>query len=142
MRVLTTISLLAGVCIGGWGCSGSSYGGGSTTAAITPSAPSASGSAQIVTVNVVAIKGAQSFSPNPATLPAGVQIVWHNIDSTTHRVVLNNGSVDTGNLAPGASSQPMTISASGAPYHCAIHPEMIGSINQDTSSSPQPTSGY
>jgi hypothetical protein len=35
----------------------------------------------------------------------------------------------------------MTIGASGAPYHCSIHPEMIGSINQDTSSEPAPATG-
>jgi plastocyanin len=142
MRGLTSISLVAALGIGAWGCSGSGYGSGSTTTAMTPSAASAAGNAQIVRVNVVAISGAQSFSPNPATLPAGVQVVWHNVDSVTHRVVLDNGSVDTGNLAPGASSQPMTIGASGAPYHCSIHPEMIGSINQDTSSQPAPTSEY
>jgi hypothetical protein len=36
---------------------------------MAPSAPSTSTAASIVTVNVVAIRGAQSFSPNPATLP-------------------------------------------------------------------------
>ena len=66
-----------------------------------------------MTINVVAINGAQSFSPNPATLPAGQMVVWHNIDSVTHRVVLNNGSLDTGDLAPGASSQPMSINTGG-----------------------------
>ena len=140
MRAVLNIGLMAAIGLGAWGCSGSGYGGGSTTAA-TPSAPSTATTASIVTVSVVAIRGAQSFSPNPATLPAGVQVVWHNVDSITHRVVLNDGSLDTGNLAPGASSQPMTIGASGAAYHCSIHPEMIGSINQDTSQQPQPTTG-
>jgi plastocyanin len=89
--------------------------------------PSGSG---VVTINVVAINGAQSFSPNPATLPAGQMVVWHNIDNITHRVVLNDRSVDTGDLASGASSQPMTIGGTGGgPYHCSIHPVMIGSIN-------------
>jgi plastocyanin len=84
-----------------------------------------------VTINVVAINGAQSFSPNPATLPAGQTVVWHNIDSITHRVVLNDGSVDTGNLNPGASSQPMTINnipSVGDPYFCSIHPVMVGTL--------------
>jgi len=93
-----------------------------------------------VTINVVAINGAQSFSPNPATLPAGQTVVWHNIDSITHRVVLNDGSVDTGNLNPGASSQPMTINipSGGAPYHCSIHPVMVGTLVAPAS----PTPGY
>ena len=143
MRTVVTIGLMAAISLGAWACSGSGYGSPSTTTTtMAPSAPSTSTTASIVTVNVVAIRGAQSFSPNPATLPAGVQVVWHNIDSITHRVVLDNRSVDTGNLPPGASSQPMTIGAGGASYHCSIHPEMIGSINQDTSSQPAPTSGY
>jgi len=95
-----------------------------------------------VTINVVGINGAQSFSPNPATLPAGQMVVWHNIDSITHRVVLNDGSLDTGNLDAGASSQPMAINvpAAGDPYHCSIHPVMVGTLVPATSSSPAP--GY
>jgi plastocyanin len=138
MRAVLNIGFVAAIGLGASGCSSSGYGNGSAT---TPSGPSTATTASIVTVNVVAIRGAQSFSPNPATLPASAQVVWHNIDTITHRVVLNNGSVDTGNLAPGASSQPMIISASGAAYHCSIHPEMIGSINQDTSQQPTPTTG-
>ena len=107
MRAVLNISLMAAIGLSAWACSGSGYGSSSTTTTtMAPSAPGTSTTASIVTVNVVAIRGAQSFSPNPATLPAGVQVVWHNVDSVTHRVVLDNGSVDTGNLAPGASSHP------------------------------------
>ena len=112
-----------------WGC-GSGYSAGNRGSSTAPTAPSTSG---VVTVNVVAVNGAQSFSPNPATLPAGQTIVWHNVDTIVHRVVLNDGSVDTGNLAPGASSAPMALAAAGTQYHCSIHPEMVGSINQGTS---------
>jgi plastocyanin len=119
-----------------WGCSGNGYssGNGANPASPTP----VSAAAGIVTINVVAINGAQSFSPNPATLPAGQMIIWHNVDTTTHRVVLNDRSVDTGDLAPGASSQPMAIAAAGGAYHCAIHPVMVGSINQDASTPASP----
>ena len=41
-----------------------------------------------MTINVVAVNGAQSFSPNPATLPAGQMIVWHNVDTITKRLKL------------------------------------------------------
>jgi len=111
------------------GCGGSGYSTGQGAGPANPTPPSASG---VVTVDVVAVNGAQSFSPNPATLPSGQRIVWHNVDTITHRVVLNDGTLDTGNLAPGASSAPMAIGGAGAPYHCAIHPEMVGSINQAT----------
>jgi plastocyanin len=83
-----------------------------------------------VTIDIVLENGAQSFSPNPATLPAGQMVVWHNIDRVTHRVVLNSGALDTGDLAPGASSQPMSINTGGGPYQCSIHPSMVGTIVQ------------
>jgi plastocyanin len=136
MRNVILISFVTVLAVGGWACSGSGYG--SAPSATPATAPSADG---IVTVNVVAINGAQSFSPNPASLPAGQRIVWHNIDSVTHRVVLNDGTIDTGNLAPGASSAPMAIGSAGRAYRCLIHPEMVGSINQDTTtpSMPGPT---
>jgi hypothetical protein len=63
----------------------------------------------------------------PGDGPTGQTVVWHNIDTTTHRVVLNDGKLDTGNLAPGAFSQPMTLGAPG-PYHCSIHPDMVGTL--------------
>ena len=124
--------------LGMWGCSGGGYSSGSPD---NPAAPTPATSNEVVTIDVVAINGAQSFSPNPATLPAGQMVVWRNVNNTTHRVVLNDRSVDTGDLAPGTSSRPMAIGAAGAEYHCSIHPEMIGSINQDTPTS-APTSSY
>lgn len=134
MRGFVTAGTVIALGLGIWGCSGSGYSSGSGNPA-SPAPPS-SGSG-VVTINVVAINGAQSFSPNPATVPAGQMVVWHNVDTITHHVVLNDRSVDTGDLPAGTSSQPMAIAGSGAgQYHCSIHPVMIGSINQDTSSSP------
>jgi plastocyanin len=119
-----------------WGCSGSYSDGGSTPTGPTP--PSAGNT---VTINIVATNGDRSFSPDPATVPDGLMVVWHNVDNTTHRVVLNDRSVDTGNLAPGASSSPMALgSGSGGPYHCTIHPEMVGRIVRDASSASCPAS--
>src|SRR5437660_1369678 len=134
MRTFVTASLLT-LGLGMWGCSGGGDSSGSTNSPAAPT-PTPMTSNGVVTINVVAINGAQSFSPNPATLAAGQMVVWHNVNNTTHRVVLNDRSVDTGDLAPGASSQPTPIGAGGGQYHCSIHPEMIGSINQDTSTSP------
>ena len=137
MRVFVRASALIAVGLGVWGCGGSSYSNGDSGNPNTPT-PSIPGP---VTINVVAINGAQSFSPNPATLPAGQVVVWHNVDSITHRVVLNDRSVDTGDLVPGASSQPMAIAAVGGQYHCSIHPVMVGSLNQDTTNEPAPCQG-
>ena len=123
MRVFVTVSTVIALGLGVWGCSGSSYSNGNSGNPTTPS-PTIPG---VVTINVVAVNGAQSFSPNPATLPAGQMVVWHKVDNITHRVVLNDRSVDTGDLAPAASSQPMALGGGGQ-YHCSIHPTMVGSI--------------
>ena len=137
MREFVMVGAVVAVGLGMWGCGGG-YSNGNSGNPNSPTPPSAPG---VVMVNVLAINGAQSFSPNPATLPAGQMIVWHNVDVVTHRVVLNDGSVDTGNLAPGASSQPMAIPAASG-YHCSIHPVMVGSINQGTSSQPPCQGAY
>jgi plastocyanin len=53
-------------------------------------------------------------------------VVWHNVDTITHRVVLDDRSTDTGNLGPGVSSSAMSLGATA--YHCTIHPMMVGTI--------------
>ena len=140
MRVFVTVSTVVALGLGVWGCGGSSYSNGSNGNSGNPVSPTPS-TPGVVTINVVAVNGAQSFSPNPATLPTGQMVVWHNVDTITHRVVLNDQSVDTGNLAPGASSQPMAIGAAGGQYHCSIHPVMVGSVNQATSTVAAPCEG-
>jgi plastocyanin len=137
MRVFVTAGAVVALGLSVWGCGGSGYGGGTNGNPSSPT-PSTSG---IVTINVVAINGAQSFSPNPATLPAGQMVMWHNVDTVTHRVVLNDRSVDTGDLAPGASSQPTPIASAAGQYHCSIHPVMVGSVNQDTTKQVDPCQG-
>jgi len=97
--------------------------GSSATSPSTTTAPPAGA----ITIDVVGIDGARSFSPNPATVPPRHVVVWHNVDSVTHRVVLNDGQLDTGNIPPGAFSAPMMLEGSGA-YHCSIHPTMTAQI--------------
>ena len=120
--------------VGTLACSGSGYPSSGGTPTSPAPAPSGSG---VVTIDVVAVNGAQSFSPNPATVPAGQIVVWRNIDTITHHVVLNDRSVDTGDLRPGVSSEPTAIGGVGdGNYHCSIHPSMVGRVNRNTSSSP------
>lgn len=123
-------AVMAAVAVAGLVVSGCDSTNGYGSSPGTPTGPTAPPGTTVVTIDVVAIRGAQSFSPNPADLPAGQAVVWHNVDTTTHRVVLNDMSIDTGNLPPGASSRAMTIGGTGGGYHCAIHPEMVGTVNQ------------
>ena len=90
----------------------------------------------IPTIAIVGQSGTQAFSPNPASF-AGQQVVFKNNNNVTHRVMLNDGSLDTGDIAPGATSRPITMPPAGTNYHCSLHPGMIGSVG--TSAGPPPS---
>jgi plastocyanin len=127
------IALVSVSCGGGGGYSGGS----------TPTTPTAgTGSGNVVTITIRGVNGAQSFSPNPATCAVGQTVVFHNADVVAHRVVLDDLSVDTGNIAPGASSSPQPLGAVSKPYHCSLHPSMVGSLNNASTPEPPPCTGY
>jgi plastocyanin len=108
-------------------CGGSSGYGGSSPS--TPTGPSGPGTSSVVTITITGIKGALSFSPNPAACATGQTVVFKNADSETHRVVIDDLGVDSGNIAPGATSQPMALANVSKGYHCSLHPQMVGALN-------------
>jgi plastocyanin len=128
MRPFTICGLLLGT-LAAVSCGGSS----------SPASPSPSNSS-LPTISIVGQNGAQAFSPNPASF-GGQQVVFKNNDSVTHDVVLNDGSVDTGDIAPDATSRTVTMPASGTNYHCSIHPGMIGAVNTSAGTAPPPCQG-
>ena len=83
---------------------------------------------------------AQSFSPNPASV-GGQRVVFRNADSVVHSVVLNDGSIDTGNIASGATSSAVRMPNGGANYHCSLHPDMIGAVNPEAGGPPPTCEG-
>ena len=81
-----------------------------------------------ITITITRQNGAQSFSPNPAA--AGGQLVmFRNNDTVAHRVRLNDGSIDTGNISPGGTSAVVRMPLDGTNYHCELHPDMIGAVS-------------
>jgi len=85
--------------------------------------PAGPGGTADVTISIVGIAGANSYSPNPDTVSVGQTVAWHNIDGITHTATSNTGGIfNTGNLSGGSSSSPVTMMNAGSfPYHCAIH---------------------
>ena len=124
MRTLSTAVGIAVLGLGLSGCGGYGDSNGPTAPSGDPPIPP-----DAIVIDVVAENGTQSFSPNPSSVPDGRTVVWHNVDRTTHRVILDNRSIDTGNLSPGAYSAPMTLAAVGG-YHCSIHPDMVGTLTR------------
>jgi plastocyanin len=94
----------------------------------TPTAPTPPPTSHIVTIDIAEVNGPYSFFPSPATIQSGQKVVWRNWDTLTHHLVFDAGSIDTGTLAPGTLSQPMSIGVGDQSYHCTIHPTMVGNI--------------
>jgi plastocyanin len=126
--------LLAVSCGGG----GGSYSGGGTPT--NPSPPG--GSTTSVTITIMGVNGKLSFSPNPASVPAGQSVIFKNNDIVSHRVVLDDGTVATGEIPAGGSSQALPLGAVNKSYHCSLHPSMVGSLNGAETPEPPPCTGY
>lgn len=139
MRILIGSVALALVA-GAWACGGSSsY---STPATPTPTPGGGGGPAAGSTISIVGNRGAQSFNPNPASAGQGSTLAWTNNDSVTHHIVMNDGSLDTGDIPPGGSSAALTMATDGGNYHCTIHPGMVGSIKSASGTPPTCSGQY
>ena len=82
-----------------------------------------------VIIQIVSSFGTGAFMPNPTTANVGDQIVFTNTDAVLHHIVLDDGA-DLGDVAPGQSSTPVSLTTPTATFHCTIHPSMVGSINR------------
>lgn len=51
-----------------------------------------------------------------------------NNDNTTHTSAADGGAWNSGNIAPGASFSQTFQTAGSFTYHCAIHPNMVGTV--------------
>ena len=118
-RSLTTAMLIVLTLIAVAACSGSSASAASPAAG-SPAAPAGGATA-------VAIK---DFAFNPATnsVPTGSKVTWTNNDTAAHTVTFDDGSADSGNIAPGSIFDHTFATAGTFAYHCTIHSQMKGAV--------------
>lgn len=103
--------------------------GSSSPASPSPAPGGGGGTAADVTITIVGMSGSQSYSPNPAAVRVGQTVSWRNSDGVTHTATANGGAFNTGNIAPGATSTPITMTAAGSfGYLCQLHPSMVGTV--------------
>jgi plastocyanin len=117
MRPLFALSLLglAAISASAAACSSDSNG------------PPASGDVSIV--SGAATKTTTAFAPNPLTKGiATPTVTWVNNDGTTHRIVSDTPLFASANLGSSASFSFVFTAAGTYPYHCSIHPNMVGTI--------------
>lgn len=88
----------------------------STAAGTTPDAASAS-------ISIVDF----SFAPDDLEVAAGASVGISNDDSAAHTMTADDGSFDTGELAPGDTAT-VTVEKTTT-YHCEIHDYMHGTLS-------------
>jgi plastocyanin len=105
---------------------GSSYSASPTSPSAQPATGGSGGGGSALTVSIANF----AFSPTPLEVKVGRQVVWQNSDSVAHTASASAGSFDTGVIAPGASSSPITLSSPGTvQYICRIHSNMVATLN-------------
>lgn len=107
--------------------------GATATPAATPAAPTATPAAAAVacdasgdgtSVNIADF----SFNPSSTTVANNGFVTFRNNDGTSHTVTFDSGP-NCGNVSPGGGSETVQFTAAGSyPYHCAIHPDMTGTV--------------
>jgi plastocyanin len=117
-------------------------GGTTSTAASSPSAPTAtaaptqapttastSAPTQTVQIKIVENNGKYSFQPASVTIPKGAEIVWTNMSDAPHTVTSDNNAFTGSSTFMQSQTFKMTFNTAGAfAYHCSVHPYMTGTI--------------
>jgi plastocyanin len=118
MRPRLALSLLAGIAlIAGTAACSDDEDGNPTTADITVTTDASS-------------KTITAFSPNPFEMPLatnGGKVTWVNADGVDHDIESDDDLFDF-DLSPGATNSHTFTAAGTYPYHCSIHPNMVGTI--------------
>lgn len=72
------------------------------------------------------------FQPAQMTVNVGAVVEWQNEDIFSHTVTADNGSFDSGLIAPGHSWKMKVQHAGTFRYHCRPHPNMTASLTIST----------
>jgi plastocyanin len=68
------------------------------------------------------------FSPMSVTIPVGGTVTWKFVDPTQHTVTADDNSFASTPMANGQTFMHTFSTAGTVPYHCSIHPNMLGTV--------------
>ena len=72
--------------------------------------------------------GNKAFTPDDVSVAIGTTVTWTNSDSVAHTSTSDSEGWNSGSVAPGGQFSVAFRTAGTFPYHCAIHPGMIGTV--------------
>jgi plastocyanin len=118
---LATILMVSVVACGGYSSSPSSPSP-TPSPTPTPSGPSVS------IVSGASVRTTNAYSPSPLTVNVGDTVTWVNNDNTAHTSTSNGGAWNSSTIPPGGQFSTTFQTAGTYPYHCTIHPGMVGMV--------------
>jgi plastocyanin len=117
-RIPIVVSLVALVIAG---CGGSSSPAPAASSAASQASSGAAGSNAVEMKNI-------AFNPTSVTVKPGDKVTWTNNDTVAHTVTLDDNSVDSGEVAAGATFANTFATAGTFAYHCKIHSVMHATV--------------
>jgi len=123
LAVVSAILMFAIACGGGYSSSSPSP---SPIPSPTPT-PGVTSSSVAIPVGAASL-GNRAFTPDNLDVAAGTTVTWTNTDSVSHTSTSDATGWDSGTVAPGGQFSFEFKTAGTYPYHCAIHPGMVGTV--------------
>jgi plastocyanin len=99
----------------------------SPTPAPTPAPPGGPTSAITIQAGAESL-GNRAYAPAEQTVALGTTITWTNNDSVAHTSTSDAPGWNSGIIAPRATFTATFQTAGSFPYHCSIHPGMVGTV--------------
>src|SRR5262245_1052411 len=125
MRVTLVASVLAFTIA----CGSSSSSSPASPSPSMPPSPVVGGSSSSVTIpSGASTLGNRAFAPDDLAIAVGTTVTWTNSDSVAHTSTSDGSGWNSGTITPGGRFSFAFQTAGTFPYHCAIHPGMIGTI--------------
>ena len=115
------VTVLASACGG--------YSGPSPSPSPVPMPSPAPPGATAITIPIGASTlGNRAFNPAELDVSIGTTVTWTNSDSTAHTTTSNEAGWNSGTLQPRAQFSTTLSNAGTFRYHCAIQPDMVGTV--------------
>jgi len=92
----------------------------------TPS-PGVPSSSVVIPVGAESL-GNRAYMPAELNVAVGTTVTWMNTDSTSHTSTSNAAGWNSGIVAPAGQFSFAFQTAGTFPYHCTIHPGMVGTV--------------
>jgi plastocyanin len=123
LALVSSIVMFATAC-------GGSYSSPSTSPSPTPSpTPTPGGPSSSVAIPAGAASlGNGAYTPDGLNIAVGTTVTWMNTDSISHTSTSDVSGWNSGVVSPGGQFSFAFQTAGTFPYHCTIHPGMVGTV--------------